>query len=262
MIITCDDCGLSKGINLATAELHEKGMANSASIMTNFPATDHAFALLRRYSELEIGVHLNLSDGIPLTNPGPGSPLTGSDGQFHTRRIMFARSFLPDQEYLQLVEAELKAQIQYFYDTEAAPQHLTTHLHFHIVPALREIVLKLAREYQIPRVRTYSFGGSIAPNNTVLRRLFARAHQPYQEPFWVTDYLIGVKWWMHLNPGRLVSTLMYLKGQVEVIIHPGSPVDDTFPSGVIYPPLKRYEEQQFFESVFRLYSEAQAENEA
>src|SRR5437762_4661691 len=79
LIVTSDDCGLSPGINLATLDLHAQGIVSSASVMTNFPSTQHALELFRAYPSLSVGVHLNLSEGAPLTH---SASLTGRDGRF------------------------------------------------------------------------------------------------------------------------------------------------------------------------------------
>ncbi len=103
VIITCDDCGLSEGINLAALALHEKGMATAASLITNFPAVEHAFKLFAAVPSLECGAHLNLTEGEPLTR---SDSLTGPDSRFRGRAAFWRRALLPDRAWLQAVEAE------------------------------------------------------------------------------------------------------------------------------------------------------------
>ena len=66
LIVTCDDCGMSEGINNATFELFEKGIITSATIATNFPATQHALDLLSGHKSLDIGVHLKPNRWITI----------------------------------------------------------------------------------------------------------------------------------------------------------------------------------------------------
>ncbi len=250
ILITGDDCGLSEGINRATADLHERGLLHSASIMTNFAATPHAFESLGHYEQLELGVHLNLSDGYPIIPLGGNTPLTAADGRFHDRPTMWWRALWPPKGYLELVEDELRAQILRFVDYGRRPVHLTTHLQFHIVPTLREIVLRLAREFDVPYVRAYSLRAAIAPHHRLLRRL-SRARGFSQAT--CSDYIIGIKWWLGRNPGELVSALYRLRGSIEIIVHPSLPQDDSFPERVRYRPHERYLEMDYLETVYRLW---------
>src|SRR5258706_4250895 len=95
ILVTADDCGLSEGINLATVSLHARGMITAASLITNFPANAHALTLFSAYPSLEIGVHLNLTEGYALTSASPESGLTDLIGRFRTRISLFYRSLLP-----------------------------------------------------------------------------------------------------------------------------------------------------------------------
>lgn len=250
IIITGDDCGLSEGINRASVSLYERGLLHSASIMTNFPATAHAFDSLGHYADLELGVHLNLTDGYPLIPLGANTPLTNDEGRFHDRSMMWWRAFLPPKGYLELVEDELRAQIRMFINSGRHPSHLTTHLQFHIAPNLREIVLKLAREFRVPYVRAYSLRAAVAPHHSLLRYLLvsSSAHQPT-----CSDYIIGIKWWLGRNPWEFVAALRALRGSIEIIVHPSLPLDDSFPDTVRYRPHERYPEMDYLETVFHLW---------
>ena len=114
LIVTCDDCGLSEGINLATVDLYEQGFVTAATVMTNFPAAQHALELFARYPLLDVGVHLNLTDGFPLTGIGASSELTHRNGNFKPKSILFMNALISRQTFLDLVEVELTEQIEFF----------------------------------------------------------------------------------------------------------------------------------------------------
>lgn len=246
LIFTCDDCGLSEGINLATVALHEKGMATAASIMTNFPAAQHAFHLFRQHSHLEVGVHLNLTDGYPVLPVKSSSPMTRHDGRFHPKGILHLRALFPGTVFLQMVEAELRAQMDVFVQAGLSPQHLTTHQHFHSIPSLRKVVLQLAREYRIPWVRAHSLIAGVVPQNP----FFNKEQRPVIDGVYTPDHLIGVKWWLGKNPERLLDVLRTLKGTIEFVIHPCTKQDDTYPEGVNYLPHERFEEVRYIENLY------------
>ena len=165
LIVTCDDCGLSEGINLATVDLYEQGFVTAATVMTNFPAAQHALDLFARYPLLDVGVHLNLTDGFPLTGIETSSELTQRDGSFKPKSMLIMNALIARQSFLDLVEAELTAQIEFFLNRGLQPQHLTTHIHFHCFSSLRKIIYNLARKFDIGWVR-----------NSELRRGVATLH--------------------------------------------------------------------------------------
>jgi predicted glycoside hydrolase/deacetylase ChbG (UPF0249 family) len=245
--ITCDDCGLSEGINLATADLHEKGIATAASIVTNFPAAAHAFQLFARYPKLELGVHLNLTDGFPLTRLSVSAPLTRANGHFALRQVLFTRALLPSASFLRMAEAEMRAQIEVFAKAGLQPQHITTHLHFHAVPSLRKIVLRLAGEYRIPWVRVHTLSAGVVPQNPFYSR---RALSPSARGMYGHDHLIDVKSWVGRQPAALLSVLAKLQGAVEFVVHPCTPLDETYPSNVRYLPYERFIEMRYLESIY------------
>jgi len=130
LIVTSDDCGLSRGINLATVELYEKGLVTGASVMTNFPATQHALDLFSRHPTLEVGVHLNLTDGFPLTQVRAASSLTRADRRFRSPLALFVNALVARPSFREQAGNELTAQINVVFQAGVQPQHLTTHIHF------------------------------------------------------------------------------------------------------------------------------------
>lgn len=255
LIITCDDCGLSEGINVASAALHEAGIATTASVMTNFPAAQHAFDLFARYPTLELGVHLNLTDGLPLTRPVSPSAITQRDARFRRKGALHLRALFPTGRFRSLVEAELRQQIEVFFSAGLQPKHLTTHQHFHVLPALRDLVLDLAREYDVPWVRAHNLGAGVVPHNPFYR---PQSSNPAYEDIAMPDYLVGIKWWVGRSPQRLAGLLAALEGAVELVIHPCTPSDSSYPQEVAYPPYERHAEVRFLEQVYPLLSAASA----
>jgi predicted glycoside hydrolase/deacetylase ChbG (UPF0249 family) len=247
LIVTCDDCGLSEGINLATADLYEKGLVTAATVMTNFPAARHAVDLLSSYPSLDVGVHLNLTDGFPLTRIATASDLTNEDGSFKARPLLFIQALIARQSFLELVEAELTEQIEFFLDCGMRPQHLTTHIHFHWFPSLRKIVYALARKYDIRWVRNNELRRAIVPFNMFLPEQIEVEDSASIENVPSPDYLIVLQYWMKYGaPEKLLERLLSLEGAIELVIHPCVEEDHTYPKDIQYQPKERFEEMQYF----------------
>ena len=243
LIITCDDCGLSEGINLATIDLYEQGFVTAASVMTNFPSARHALDLFADYPSLDVGIHLNLTDGFPLTGIGQSSDLTNRDGSFKAKPILFANALISRQSFLDLVEVELTKQIKFFINRGLQPQHMTTHIHFHCVASLREIVYNLARKFDIPWVRNSELRRAVVPFDMFLPEQNTTKSDIVPSP----DYLIILPQWMkYSTPKKLLERMLFLQGAMELVVHPCLEEDDTFPPGVNYHPHERFTEMQYF----------------
>lgn len=259
LLVTCDDCGLSEGINITASRLHEQGLVTCASLMTNFPATTHALSLFRRTPDLELGIHLNLSDGFPLSALGANTELTRADGQFKDRYVLFAKGVFPSDAMLDQMRTEMRAQINVLVQAGIRPAHLTTHCHFHVLPALRDLVYELADEYGVTWVRSYSYKATSTPFNVLINK-DKETPTRKSETFIVPDYLVTLRHWLERPPEALLNELLSLNGTVEVIVHGGLLNDETFPTDVRYTPQERYYETVYMEKVYRLI-QAQASQE-
>lgn len=226
LILTCDDGGLTEAANHAALALHERGMVTALSVLANAPATPHALELCARTPTLECGVHLTLSSGLPLTDIRSPSALTRPDGAFRSWRSLFRRALLPGAAFRALVEAELVAQVAVFARAGIQPGHLTTHMHFHLFPALRGIVFDLARRSGVGWVRAYRLRARVTPGNALLRRGVAAAPASAAQVA-VPDYLVPLRRWLEHDPVTLGETMLALPGTVELVFHPPEASDWT-----------------------------------
>jgi predicted glycoside hydrolase/deacetylase ChbG (UPF0249 family) len=246
LMITADDCGISHGIDRAAIDLFHAGMLSSASIMTNFPNVEAAFERYTAAPDLELGIHFNLSEGKPLTEAARRSRLVRRSGLFHDRFLLFARSFFPSQQSLSIIREELKAQMNVFTKAGVQPAHITTHHHFHTMPALYPIVKELAEEYQVTWVRNSNLRLSIVPYAPIFSR------KPDTSKIKTPNYITMLKMWMEYPPEILLSAILRLDGWVELVIHPSLPKDPSYPSDVIYSPAERHQEVLYLETFFKL----------
>ena len=66
LIVNADELGLTEGINEGIIEVHAHGIVTSTTMVANFWAFDGAVSLSRKYPSLAVGVHLNLTHGMPI----------------------------------------------------------------------------------------------------------------------------------------------------------------------------------------------------
>ncbi len=242
LIITADDCGLSPGINSAALELHQNGYLNAASVMTNFPAHQHALEIFRECPELDLGAHLTLTDGLPVSRSGPHhSHLLQDDRSFRSKFSLYLRALFFSKDTVHWIRNELDAQLRRFIDAGLRPRHLTSHHHFHSLPLLRKIVHELAEQYRVDWVRGHDFRASISPHTFLPHR----QHPSPDEDFFMPDYITAIQAWMSRPVQDFAERVAALSGTIEIVVHPGPADDPDFPPGVEHGPAQRHRETVF-----------------
>jgi predicted glycoside hydrolase/deacetylase ChbG (UPF0249 family) len=124
------------------------------------------------------------------------------------------------------VEPELRAQIEKVLAAGLHVTHLNGHQHLHMLPRVRRVVQRLAREYGIGYVRVVNDRGGRARRiqMKVLNRVGAAALGNAARPGAgapTRRYTIGVAEAGHLSAKRIIDLLDYVAGVTELVAHPG-----------------------------------------
>lgn len=175
LVLHADDLGFSPSVNRGIIDSFAQGLLTSTSLLANGPAVPQALTLwneleLRRRHRLlasdgyrrllrdpwlpfDLGVHLNLTQGRPLTDGYP-TELLDSQGRFPGVFPLFWRSLAtPRRAIAAAVEAELQAQVELLLDHGAPLGHLNGHQYIECIPLVAEIVPRLANRYSLRNVR-------------------------------------------------------------------------------------------------------------
>lgn len=171
MIVVADDLGSGPGRDDAILELLG-GVVDAASLLVNGPGFEESVERSRSLPG-QLGVHLCLTEGEPLTEAMRGaSRFCGDDGQFKLWRGMERAFHLSSQER-RLVAAEFRAQIERVQNAGVRIAHLDSHHHVHTEPAIAPIVIGLASEFGVPRVRlARNCGPGMGPANRAWKTVF------------------------------------------------------------------------------------------
>ena len=153
LIVNADDFGLTKGVSEAIVDAHRHGIVSSTTLMANGEAFEAAAALSRQTPGLGIGVHLNLSEGVPVSPARRIPSLVDADGRLHLTPVQLWKGIATRQVSVADIESELRAQIAKIRRAGILPTHLDGHKHVHVLPGVSDIVIGLAREFSIPSVR-------------------------------------------------------------------------------------------------------------
>ncbi|MCA9732287.1 MAG: ChbG/HpnK family deacetylase [Deferribacteres bacterium] len=152
LLIRCDDIGMNHSVNMAIEQVLQTGMPVSASVMFACPWYQEAVAILKKYDNASVGIHLTLNAEWKFYRWGPVAginkvpSLVDSLGYFYpTRASLFAARPSPAE-----VEIELRAQIERAVNSGVKIDYLDYHMGAAVqTEELRQIVEKLADEYQL-----------------------------------------------------------------------------------------------------------------
>ncbi len=153
LLIHADDFGFSDGVSAGILEAMRSGCVTGTSAMVCDP--EHRARLARWAGELRgrVGIHLQLTDGRPVSDAARIPTLVDETGCF-ARRREHLHDLNPEE-----VLVEWRAQLAAIRSLGIAPSHLDTHHSVHALPELSGVYLTLALETGLP-----ARGESIALN--------------------------------------------------------------------------------------------------
>jgi len=227
LIINADDLGAGNATDRAIFETFDNGVVTSASLLVNGRSACRAAASAFERN-FPVGVHINLSEGKPLSGPIDG--LTEVDGCFAGKQK--TRHKLQTQMIdLPALLREIRAQIQAVFDWGLKPDHLDSHQHVFLFPGVTEAVIAAARQFEINALRLplpYLLGRSPEPALQQELVLYQNLAPHAAEKFRATGLccpqgLFGLDCLNNLNRNLLAELLGAVpsEGCWELMVHPG-----------------------------------------
>jgi chitin disaccharide deacetylase len=140
LIVNADDYNLTSSVSKGILKAARDGIVTSTTVMVNLPV-DETLPLLFSLPNLGIGLHLNLTCGQPVTKAERVSSLL-KDGSFSRQQIPFFRK--------SEVEIELTSQLEKALSLGLPLTHLDGHHHIQGNQEIRDIFVKLAKNYCLP----------------------------------------------------------------------------------------------------------------
>ena len=150
LVINADDLGMTPGINRAIIQAHRGGIVTSSSLIANGAASEDAIAQLKTCPGLDVGLHVNLTQGRP--NGVAKSSLVDRNGNFYSLAALAARLSLGAIAATD-VETEIAAQAQWTARAGIAITHFDSHEHVHLHPIVTAALSKVARRMKVPWIR-------------------------------------------------------------------------------------------------------------
>ncbi len=152
LIINADDFGLSRSINRGIIELFKINALTSTSLLVNMQGFDDAVSLIKENQSLGVGIHINVVRGKPVSCVEKVRSLCGGD---FFRGSIFSLLRLPyaHKKGLDEFARECRAQIEKALARGVQITHLDSEKHIHIIKPFFKVLLKIAQEYGISKIR-------------------------------------------------------------------------------------------------------------
>jgi hypothetical protein len=224
LIINADDYGYFGGVSRGIIEAATRGIVTATGVFANSSRFEEDAAALRDCDALDTGVHLNLTDGRPLT-ADMRARVARWGGRF-PGKFAIARAVMAGSIGVGDVEREWRTQIERCTAAGLKPRFLNSHEHIHMLPVLFPLARRLAEEFRIPHVRfttarlARSKGGGALLRGGIIRVLAAVASRRASRP---SAHFIGLECSGRIGLDDLDAMTADLRpGHVyELMCHPG-----------------------------------------
>jgi predicted glycoside hydrolase/deacetylase ChbG (UPF0249 family) len=227
LVVTADDLGLTRGVTKGILEAHRIGVVRSTSLLLTFPASEEGASLGQAERDLEVGVHLDLVGGWPISDPASIPTLCDGEGRFYPLPG-FAQRLFTRRIRASEVATELRAQVERARRWGVPALAWDSHRHVHLMPPVARVVSALAKELgarwvrrgRAPRAAGMLLGKSAAIHAATLVSELAYRRTP------------GNSWFIDLTSSRprldatAVALLAAYPGLGELAAHPGYPDGD------------------------------------
>jgi predicted glycoside hydrolase/deacetylase ChbG (UPF0249 family) len=154
LIVTADDYGLCHSVNQAIEECLSAGIVRATCVMANMDFYGDAKFLRRRFPEVSIGIHWNVTQGKPVLSSGLVPTLVNNEGVFWTTTEL-QRRWWSGAVKLKELQAELRAQFDRLIEITGSVDFWNTHQNCHVFPGLFQAFVRFGVQLKIPAMRCH-----------------------------------------------------------------------------------------------------------
>ena len=217
LIINADDFGINAETTHAIMAAMDSGLCMDTTLLVNFENSEHAAKLaISNNRKDHVGIHLNLTEGCPLTSRIQNERLfCDQDGIFHYKK---------QKRILKLSTAEKKAvceeitsQIRLCRSFGIPISHADSHNHIHEEPGLFLLLIGILKKEKVPYLRLTNNLGRVSLINRVYRHSCNYILH--------TKKLSGTNYFGSTSDFRNSMTKFQPNAIVELMIHPGQETD-------------------------------------
>lgn len=227
--MNADDFGLSPGVTRGILEAHAAGVVSSVSVLVNAPGWDNAVAALQAAgSGLGVGLHLNLTAGVPVS--AAHSLVDPRTGCFPSLAMLVAR-VLAGRIASADVALECAAQLDRLRAVGVNVTHIDSHRHVHALPGIWPVVVAgaRARGIRVVRVPLEPLGADprrwrALPKRLAIAAAWRLAARGVAPPHHADHFRgLSLQGGRAFRAGLLVLLDRLPRGTTELMVHPGHP---------------------------------------
>ena len=217
--------------------------------MVAAPEVDDAVARAKDLPELNVGLHLVLSNGRSCLPTGDIPDLVNANGEFSNKLVSSGIKMFFNASVKQQMKDEIRAQFEAFKATGLHLDHVNAHNHMHLHPAVFDAIIEIGKDYGMDAVRV--------PDEKPLKSLIDSSKEKFTrfatwlllKPFTsrmkkrliqnnikFNTHVFGFHHTGHMNLDTLVRILPNLEdGLSEIYLHPATgPWDGIDPAASDY----------------------------
>ena len=159
IIVNADDFGLTESCSNAIVEAFKENLISSTTAIANGKYIEQAYQLARDndFSD-KIGIHINLTEGVPLTERIKKDSFFCENGMFHDR---INRLQKPDKNQIENLKNEVTAQIERLLNLGFTLTHADSHHHIHTDIFFEDTIKDVLFSYGIKKIRIHRNFGKI-----------------------------------------------------------------------------------------------------
>lgn len=278
VVLHADDFGMNSAVNEGILTAFRDGLLTSTSLLANAPdadaackawpdlISDHQAGRLQstpRRNEthdpavpFDLGVHLNLTQGKPLSGDRYPAALLDARGNFPGITQVFFQLRSLSSDRLPAIELELRSQIEWMCERGIKPTHLNGHQYIELIPQIAQMIPRLLARYSIPVVRVARERGmtlSVLLQGRVKDWVLGMVKRHFAKSFRQQMQIAGIPfantYFGTCHAGRIdlptLQTYLRHAGKsttIEIGLHPGrSPVDSqSYSEDPWFDPLREW----------------------
>jgi predicted glycoside hydrolase/deacetylase ChbG (UPF0249 family) len=269
LVLHADDLGMNRAVSDGILRGFRQGLLTSTSLLANAPDAARAVEEWKKLEEeraagglpsaaarrnlgdpdqaFDFGIHLNLTQGRPLSGDRYPAELLDAEGRFPGVFKLFARLRHSGEKYQAALLAEFERQIQLPLDRGVRPTHLNGHQYVEMFPTTARWAPELMKKFGIQTVRVarepslwrttlcrpFQFGKWPIAR---VKRLFAEQFRELMDSKGIAhpDAFFGTAHAGRIDAGLLRLFLKCGKnlGLVEIGLHPGEETNETRPQDI------------------------------
>ena len=224
LVVTADDLGYSAGIDRAILAAYRDGIVRSTSLLVTFPRAQEAAEMARAAHGLEVGLHIDLVEGTPVSDVARVPTLVDADGRFLGLGRLF-RGLASGRVRASEVAAEIRAQVARARELGTPALAWDSHRHVHLFPLVARVVGAVAKEQGARWIRRASPPSPTRARKAVILGLATAGSSMFLRRVPGNDWYVDLTSRRPAPDAAWVALLATLPGVGEIGAHPG-PGDD------------------------------------